>query len=146
MKHEFLNIVNNGKLNWEAISSLATLAAVVVALLPTFAEQRRRRRVAQNLRIRILTCLLVIKAAVENYVRASELGTAIFILNDAQTDAIRTLEKMLPEMIILQDEEYGWLVTAIADIKMMEVQPKVFTKRDLSSFQELMDYLERKLK
>ncbi len=55
----FLDMVR--KIDWEAVSALATLAAVMVALLPLYREQRRQKGIARNLRARLAANLIVIR-------------------------------------------------------------------------------------
>jgi len=136
---KFFNIINDGKLNWEAISSLATLLAVFVALLPTFTEQKKRRTLARNLRVRILNCLVLIEVALENYVDSCEFADCVTLFSkDSQVEALRSLEIMLPEMMILTESEYRRLIIVIADIKMLEIKPKKLNRKDLQAFKELI--------
>lgn len=143
----FLNLINDGRINWEAISSLATFTAVLVALMPIFSEQRKQRILAKNLRIRILTHLIVIETAIESYVDRCAMDTdgIFFLTNESQVESLRALENLLPEMTLLHEDEYKRLVTAIADMKMLQIKFKKMTEKDLDTFRELMRLIRKNL-
>lgn len=117
----FLNFVKNGQVNWEAISSLATLAAVIVALLPTFAERRRREAVARNLRDRILTNLLVFRKKIYNLAEGAKNDwTQSALFNEAEQNALSALGAMLAETIILKPHEHAYLITTVTNLRLLQ--------------------------
>ncbi len=132
----FLNLVQNGHVNWEAISSLATLAAVIVALLPTFSERRRREAIARNIRGRILTNLLIFRPKIYNLAEGAKIDlmqSALFC--EAEQNALLALDAMLSETIILKPHEHAYLITTVTNLRLLQssqfadnsVMPRVYS-------------------
>jgi hypothetical protein len=117
----FLNFMKDGQVNWEAISSLATLTAVIVALLPTFAERQRREAMARNLRDRIMTNLLVFRKKIYNLAEGAKSdSTQSALFNEAEQNALSALDALLAETIILKPHEHDYLITTATNLRLLQ--------------------------
>jgi hypothetical protein len=141
----FLDMVR--KIDWVAVSALATLAAVIVALLPLYREQRRQKGIARNLRVRLAANLIVVRDLVERHLnRTYSHGRG---LSEGEIDAIRSLDALIPELIILKKDEHLPILMIIPDIKRLLADPaeifKKFDRSSLDALNKILIILERNL-
>ncbi len=146
---EFLNLVQAGKINWQGISALLTLLAVIVALLPTFKERRRKRKLVHNLRIRLLSNLVVLRSLIGRHLGIEKSTLQLMILSDGERRAIYSLDAMSSELIILKPEEHDSIMRFMPDVKELDADPvkaiKRFNKDSLDSLNQIIETLGNKV-
>ena len=101
----------------QAAAAIATFAAVLVALHPIFAERKRNKAAAVNLRARILSSLMILRPALDDLSNPNKYPeTRKSIFTDAERIATITLENMLQGAIILEAEEHDALTALVANL------------------------------
>lgn len=109
-------------INWQAVAAIATLAAVVVALLPIYREALGRKAQARSLRIRIsvqLTALRPSLGAVVQRGTTSHPGAVLSII--AFQEAIRLLTGMMQESSVLKPDEQDQVGVVLANLQITAV-------------------------
>lgn len=102
-----------GDIDWQAVSALATLAAVLVALWPTIGNELRRRAIARNLRARFLTQMILLRPVIARRFTNTKLGPLTQEpLNSDEAKPIRAIEEMFAQTHMLRAKEHD-LVTAV---------------------------------
>ena len=106
-------------INWQAVAAIATLAAVVVALLPIYREALRRNAQARSLRIRISSQLTALRPSLGAVVqRGTTSHPAAVLSRKAFQEAIRSLAGMMQESSVLKRDEQDHLGVVLANIQM----------------------------
>ncbi len=113
-----INIFDKYSIDWEAISAIATFAAVLLALYPIWNEDKKRRLMAANLRGRALIKLHLLRHPLEllsqQTLETRRIGKSKF--SDEELNAIRTLEAMLPSATVLHPDEQDSLIITIGHL------------------------------
>lgn len=107
------------KLNWQAISSVITFLAVLVALFPIFQGWIVRKSSAKNLRLRLAAKLLRIKTSVM-YMLQSDNEKSFLCLNyDDYKLLHENIEAMLQEASVLLPDEKDILSQIHINLELM---------------------------
>ncbi len=127
------------EIDWQAFSAVITLFAVLVALVPIIIEYNRRRKLARNVRARLLAYLRVLK---EVGLRCQ--GKPSIALSDGELKAVTALGSMMSELSVLEQDEHDHLWLLMADIKFLEAYPSTINKINKDSLNAI-DELSNKL-
>lgn len=107
-------------MNWDAFVSLATFAAVLVALWPIFSEANHRKALAINLRARLLTqftlTIPIIKKRIP--ILPGLKPTTYPQLSEHEMEPLRTIEAMLTQAVVLRPKEHDLVVLAYANLSL----------------------------
>jgi len=114
------------EVNWTAVSSLATLAAVLVALWPNFRDWLQRKRQARNLRSRLLTQFVRLRPTIARRFINTPIGQrtdeALSIL---ESEPIRAIEAMMPQAVILSAREHDNVLVAYINLMALVSLPRI---------------------
>ncbi len=107
------------EINWSAVAAIATLGAVVVALLPIWREARRAKAHARSLRIRLCSKLTLLRPSLGKVVRGGNTNHPAAILSKGEfQEALRSIGVMMQESSNLEAEEQDRLGMAFANLEM----------------------------
>lgn len=132
-------MLNNYEIDWQAIAAIATLSAVIVALIPTFTESKRREAVARNVRLRLLAYLMVLREVAK---KCSPEYT--IILSEEELKVLHALSSMMSELSVLEQDEHDRLWQLMADLKYLEAYPGTVNRMDkntVSAIEEIINML-----
>ncbi len=105
--------------NWQAVAALATLAAVLVALLPIFRDALRRKAQARSLRLRLSSKLTVLRPSLGTVIQAGRASHPAAVLSPgAFREASRSVLEMMKESAVLEPEEQDQLGVVVANLEM----------------------------
>lgn len=111
-------------INWDAVSSIATFTAVLVALYPIFANVKRQGEVAKTLRFNILTQLTILRPIVARRFTDTGLGQKKSTsFTDIELKPISTLEVFFSQAHILNKTEHDVLGVIILNLSCMLQTP-----------------------
>ncbi len=117
-----------GVITWEAIAAIATLIAVVVALIPIWRDSQRKKAHARGLRIRLCAKLTLFKPSLGKVVQRGQAEYPAAILSkDDFREAVRSIGSMIQESSDLQPEEQDRLGIVFANL---EVAVPLYDTRD----------------
>jgi hypothetical protein len=104
--------------DWQAIASLATLAAVGVALLPIFREWRRRRNASTVFRAQLLLELISLLPTLQGKARpiAGDAIAGDVPFNPIDTAAIGALQSLLGQVDLLPTRQANAVIIAITNL------------------------------
>lgn len=106
-------------INWQAVAAVATLAAVLVALLPIWRDARRRSAQARSLRFRLCSKLTVLRPSLGAIVQGGYSSYPAAVLSpDAFREAVRSVNAMMHESAVLQTDEQDQLGVVLANLEM----------------------------
>ncbi len=104
--------------NWQAVAALATLAAVLVALLPIWRETRRGKAHARSPRFGLCSKLTVLRPSLGAIVRGGHSPHPAGVLSpEAFREAVRSFSGMMEESTVLQKDEQDQLGVVLANPK-----------------------------
>ncbi len=107
------------EITWGAVAAIATLAAVVVALLPIWRDARRRRGAARGLRLRLCSNLTFLRPSLGKIVRHGHASYPTANLSKEEfRDAVRSVAAMLPEAVVLEPDEQDQLGITFTNLQM----------------------------
>lgn len=97
---------------WEAATALATLAAVVVALVPIWQGEGRKRQQARVLRVRLMESLMPIVFFLEGLqsLGRPEVLAGVVRFDDRLREQMRLFRSLLPEATHLDADEFDRLL------------------------------------
>lgn len=111
--------VHLSDIDWQSVAAIATLAAVLVALLPIWRDARRRRAHARSLRLRLCSKLTILRPSLGRIVSGGHAEYPGAILNrDEFREAVRSAAIMLQESAVLATEEQDLLGVVLANLEM----------------------------
>jgi len=114
------------RVNWIAISSLATLAVVLVALLPILIEAYRRRQAAKNLRTQILLQLLLLHPIVTHRITGTKQEHRTSRgFNSLEQKPVEILEAIFSQAHLLKPAEHMSLFSILSALSSMARQPQI---------------------
>lgn len=106
-------------ITWETVAAVATLAAVVVALIPIWRDARRRKAHARSLRIRLCSKLTLLRPSLGRVVRGGHAEHPAAILSkDEFREAVRSIGAMMQESSTLDPDEQDQLGMTFANLEM----------------------------
>lgn len=112
--------------NWDAASSIATFAVVLVALLPIFINASRQRELTKNLRFQILTNLTMLRPIVARRFTNTGLGPMTSETFTAEEQKpIKALELAFSQAVMLSPKEHNILGAIVLNLSGMSYTPKV---------------------
>jgi hypothetical protein len=97
--------------NWTAILSLATFAAVVTALIPIVREERRRKRQADLLRFRLWIQFSKLRWLLMHLGNRDDSLT--FFSPGIGAEELHGIEVLLAQAHILEIDEYDWVIFTV---------------------------------
>ena len=109
--------------DWQAIAALATLAAVVVALLPIWREWRRSKAQARNIRIRIGSILLRFRPTlqrVEHFGFQPVTPRSGLLPQDRFSRLLLELNSLMSQSSVLEPEEIDVLGVTLLNLAAVE--------------------------
>ncbi len=98
-------------LNWMAMLSLATFAAVVVALVPIAREEQRRRRQAELMRFRLWIQFLKLRWLLTHLTDHDP--SSRFFAPGVGGEELHGIEVMLAQAHVLEVEVYDWVIFTV---------------------------------
>jgi len=147
MTCSLLDCLGSIEINWTALSSIATFAAVMVALWPIFGEKSRRKALARNLRARLLTQLTLLRPIVASrFTDTPRDAKTDKPLTEKELEPVRALEAMLPQAVILDSEEHDRTVFAFTNLSLLRHMKKIepqMAENILKLIDEAKDELEK---
>lgn len=109
-------------INWQAVAAIATLAAVLVALLPIYREALRRKAQARSLRIRIGSQLTMLRPSLGAIAQGGTASHAPAVLTkETFKEAVRSLSGMMQESSVLKRDEQDQLGVVLANLQLTAV-------------------------
>jgi hypothetical protein len=130
-------------IDWQAVGAIATLSAVIVALIPIYREALRTTAHARNLRIRVCSKLTVLRPSLGHVIRGVLPRYPSAILDrDEFRDVLRTLQTMLQESVVLKPKEQDLLRVIFANL---EMAAKLYGSADFTaeSAKNILDLIDR---
>lgn len=107
------------RITWEVVAAVATLAAVVVALVPIWREARRQKAHARSLRIRLCSKLTLLRPSLGRVVQAGHAPyPAAILTNENFRETVRSLGTLMQESSVLQPEEHDQLSLVFPNLEM----------------------------
>ena len=111
--------------NWTAISSVATLLAVLVALFPIISNAVRQRKLAKCLLVRIQTHLMLLLPTVARRLRDTEFAPYTSeCFSPEEREPIDALELLFSQAHILKAKEYDKLVPLVINLRGLAYLPE----------------------
>ncbi len=129
-------------ITWEAVAAVATLAAVIVALLPIWRNARRRKAHARSLRLRLCSKLTILRPSLGRVVqRGHPNHPGAILTKDELREAVRSVGAMLQESSVLQPEEQDQLGLVLANLEGAAVlyETSDFTAQTAQNILEVID-------
>lgn len=110
--------VHLNEITWETVATIATLIAVVVALIPIWRGALRNKAHARSLRIRLCSKLTIFRPSLGKIVqRGLAKHPAAILSKDEFREAVRSIAAMMQESSVLQPEEQDLLGMAFANLE-----------------------------
>lgn len=107
------------EITWEAVAAVATLAAVVVALVPIWRDAARRRSHARSLRLRLCSKLSLLRPSLGKVMRGGHSNHPSAVLTkDEFRETVRSIASMMEESAVLESDEQDQLGIALANLEM----------------------------
>lgn len=103
------------------LASIATLAAVLVALIPIWREANRRKAQARNLRIRISSKLTVLRPSLGAVVQANLPTPPVVLSKEEFREVVGIVGDEMRESAVLEVEEQDHLGVLLANLEMSAV-------------------------
>ena len=97
--------------NWTAILALAILANAIVALLPIWREERRRRRQGELLRFRLWIHFSKLRWLLAHL--SEQEPTRLFLTPGVGGEELYGIEVMLAQAQVLEIDEYEWVIFTV---------------------------------
>ncbi len=111
--------VHLNEITWETVATIATLIAVVVALIPIWRDALRNKSRARSLRIRLCSKLTIFRPSLEKIEQRDLTKCPAAILSkDEFREAVRSIAVMMQESSVLQPEEQDHLGMAFVNLEM----------------------------
>ena len=130
-------------IDWQTIGAIATLGAVLVALLPIYREARRTTAHARNLRIRVCSKFTILRPSLGHVIQGGAPKHSSAILNREEfLDVLRSANTMLQESAVLEPEEQDLLSVILANL---EMAARLYGSVDFApeSAKSILDLIER---
>lgn len=108
-------------INWQAVAAGATLAAVLVALLPIWREARRQKAQARSLRLRLSSKLTVLRPSLGVIVQGHTSHPVALLSPDAFREAALSVNVMMQESAVLEIDEQDQLGVVLANLEVAVV-------------------------
>ena len=127
---------------WEGVAALATLIAVIVALVPIWRDAGRRNAQARGLRLRLCSKLTILRPSLGRVVEGGHARYPSAILSkDEFREVVLSLTAMLKEAAVLQPEEQDRLGLALVNLEMAVklYETADFTGQSAHNILDLMD-------
>ncbi len=106
------------EITWQAVAAIATLAAVILALVPIWRDARRRKAHARSLRIRLCSKLTLLRPSLGRIVQGGHARHPAAVLGkDEFREAVRSIGAMMQETSVLDSEEQDRLGVAFANLE-----------------------------
>ncbi len=104
---------------WQSVAALATLIAIIVALVPIWRDASRREAQARSLRLRLCSKLTILQPSLARVVRGGHANYPSAVLTkDEFREAVRSVAAMLKESSVLQPEEQDPLGLVLVNLEM----------------------------
>ncbi len=105
--------------DWQALAAVATLGAVVVALLPIWREACRNRARARSLRFRLCSKLMVLRPSLGAVINRGAAITPVAVLSqDEFRETVGNIAAMMQESSVLAKSEQDQLGVVLANLEM----------------------------
>lgn len=105
--------------DWQALAALATLGAVVVALLPIWKEACRNRARARSLRFRLCSKLTILRPSLGAVINRGVAITPVAVLSqDEFRETVGNISAMMRESSALAKPEQDQLGVVLANLEM----------------------------
>lgn len=127
---------------WQGVAALATLVAVIVALVPIWRDARRRQAQARSLRLRLCSKLIVLRPSLGKILRAGRANyPAAILTKDQFREVVRSIADMLNESSVLHPAEQDCLGLIIANLEMATAlyETDLFTAESAQNILSLVD-------
>ncbi len=106
------------EITWEAIAAMATLAAVIVALIP-ICEARRQKAHARGLRVRLCSKLTLLRPSLAKVVQRGQANYPTAILSKEEfREVVHSIGTMLQESSVLEPDEQDRIGLVFANLQM----------------------------
>ena len=106
-------------ITWEAVAAVATLAAVLVALIPIWRDALRRKSHARSLRLRLCSKLSLLRPSLRKVMADGHSNyPAAVLTKDEFREAVRSIGGMMQESGVLETDEQDQLGVAFANLEM----------------------------
>lgn len=112
-------IICLSQIDWQAVAAIATLTAVIVALIPIWRETRRQKAYARCLRLRLGSKLTLLRPSIVKITRrgSTKYPSAILSKEEFQEE-IRAIGTLLTEASVLDTEEQDNLGIVYLNLQM----------------------------
>lgn len=110
---ELARLWDTYSVDWPAISAVATLLAVLVALSPSWQERIKQKQLAINLRGRALISFMILKQAIVSLTENSVIAKTT--LSEEEINALRSLELIMANAAALDPGEQDVFLFALAE-------------------------------
>ncbi|MBI4447269.1 MAG: hypothetical protein HY645_15360 [Acidobacteria bacterium] len=111
--------IDLSEITWAAVAAVATLAAVVVALVPIWRDARRRKAHAKSLRIRLCSKLTLLRPSLGRVVQGGLTNYPAAVLTREEfRETVRSIGAMMQESSVLKPGEQDRLGMAFANLEM----------------------------
>jgi hypothetical protein len=127
---------------WEGVAALATLIAVIVALVPIWRDARRREAQARSLRLRLCSKLTLLRPSLAKIRRGGSASyPATILTRDQFTDVVRSIADMLKESSALHPGEQDRLGLILANLELAAAlyETADFTVQSADNILDLID-------
>ena len=133
-------------IDWDAVAALATLAAVITALLPIWIEATRRSHRARSLRLRIAGRLACLRPSLASFFLPTSHSSlqGVPVLSPSQfADVVRGLDDLLAEAEVLASEEQDQLSVTLLNLSVASVHLAAEQSVPASSAQNLIRLIDK---
>jgi len=94
------------EITWQAVAAIASLCAVIAALIPILREAQSQKARARSLRIRLYTKLVMFRPALPKIVHGGQAKYAEAILSKEEfVEAVRSVGAMMQKSYVLRPRE-----------------------------------------
>lgn len=106
-------------ITWQAVAAVATLVAVVVALIPIWRDAARRKSHARSLRLRLCSKLSLLRPSLNKVIAGGHSNyPAAVLTKDDFRETVRSIASMMQESAVLATDEQDQLGVAFANLEM----------------------------
>lgn len=134
--------VHLSDIDWQSIGAIATLAAVIVALLPIWREARRRAAHARSLRLRLCSKLTILRPSLGKVLQGGHARHAAAILSKEEfRETVRSVAVMLQESSVLKSDEQDLIGIVLANLELAVglYQASDFSAESATNILDLID-------
>ncbi len=104
-------------MNWQAVATIATLAAVIVALFPILQDAHRRKARARNLRVHLVYKLASLRPSLGRVAQRRQPCNLAILNKDEFRETIRSIGAMMQESWLLYPKEQDRLAVTFINLE-----------------------------